>query len=55
MIFILGAECAAWTDTFGIHVGDACRRVVRIDEARADRAIEALMSRAWDKRQTPLR
>ena len=55
MIFILGVECAAWADTFGNHLGDAYRSVVRVDEARADQAIEALLNRAWEKRQTPLR
>ncbi|MTK03161.1 hypothetical protein FF096_14150 [Micromonospora sp. CP22] len=55
MIFILSVECAAWADTFGSHLGDAYRRVVRIDDAQADQAIEALLNRAWEKRQTPLR
>jgi hypothetical protein len=55
MIFLLAVECAAWTDTFGNHLGDAYRRVIRVDDARADQAIEALLNRAWEKRQTPLR
>lgn len=55
MIFILSAECAAWADTFGNHLGDAYRRVIRIDEAHADKAIEELMNRAWEKRRTPVR
>ncbi len=55
MIFILSVECAAWADTFGSHLGDAYRRVIRVDDARADQAIEALLNRAWEKRHTPLR
>jgi hypothetical protein len=55
MIFILAVECAAWTDRFGNHLGDAYRQVVRVDNARADRAIEALLDKAWEKRQTPVR
>jgi hypothetical protein len=55
MIFILSVECVAWADTFGSHIGDAYRRIVRVDDARADQAIEALLNRAWEKRQTPLR
>lgn len=55
MIFILAVECAAWADTFSSHLGDAYRRVVRVDDSRADKAIEALLNRAWEKRQTPLR
>jgi hypothetical protein len=55
MIFMLSQECAAWADTFGSHLGDAYRRITRVDDARADLAIEALMNRAWEKRQMPLR
>ncbi len=55
MIFILSVECAAWVDTFGSHLGDAYRHVIRVDEAQADKAIEELMNRAWEKRQTPVR
>ncbi|HEX3650938.1 MAG TPA: hypothetical protein VHV49_21135 [Pseudonocardiaceae bacterium] len=55
MIFIVSVECAAWVDSFGSHLGDAYRKVIRIDDAQADRAVEALMNRAWEKRGTPLR
>lgn len=55
MIFILSVECAAWADTFGSHLGDAYRPVIRVDEAHADKAIEAFMNRAWEKRQTSVR
>jgi hypothetical protein len=55
MVFILSVECAAWADTFGSHLGDAYRRVIRVDDAQADQAIEALLNRAWEKRKTPLR
>jgi hypothetical protein len=39
MIFILSVGCAARVDTFGSHLGDAYHRVIRIDEAHADKAI----------------
>ncbi|MEH1055904.1 hypothetical protein V6U89_11910 [Micromonospora sp. CPCC 206171] len=55
MIFILSVECAAWVDSFSSELGEAYRRVIRVDDARADKAIEALMNRAWEKRGTPLR
>ncbi|MEJ3741749.1 hypothetical protein WEI85_00405 [Actinomycetes bacterium KLBMP 9797] len=55
MIFIVSVECAAWVDSLSKKLGEAYRRVIRVDDARADRAIEALMNRAWEKRGTPLR
>ncbi len=55
MIFILSVECAAWAEAFGSHLGDAYRGVIRIDEDHADKAIEELMNRAWEKRRTPVR
>ncbi|MEU4244314.1 hypothetical protein, partial [Actinoplanes sp. NPDC026619] len=55
MILILTVECAAWTDTFGSHLGEAYRRIIRIDDVRADQLIEALLNRTWEKRYTPLR
>lgn len=54
-IFIVAAECAAWLDHLNSPLGDAYRKVVRIDAPQADRAIEALMNRAWEKRATRLR
>jgi hypothetical protein len=54
-IFMLSAECAAWVDSFGSHLGDAYRKVIRVDAAQADRAVEAFMARAWEKRATPVR
>jgi hypothetical protein len=54
-IFMLSAECAAWVDSFGSLPGDAYRKVIRVDAAQADRAVEALMARAWEKRATPVR
>jgi hypothetical protein len=55
MILILTIECAAWADTFGSHLGEAYRRIIRVDDVRADQLIEALLNRVWDKRHTPLR
>ncbi|MFI2666765.1 hypothetical protein [Micromonospora carbonacea] len=55
MIFILSVECAAWVDSFSSELGEAYRSVIRVDDAQADEAIEALMNRAWEKRGTPLR
>ncbi|NKT14675.1 hypothetical protein GS495_16625 [Rhodococcus hoagii] len=54
-IFIVSTECAAWVDSFDSPLGEAYRKVIRIDEAQADRALEELMSRAWEKRGTPVR
>lgn len=55
LIHMVSMECAAWVDSFGSDLGDAYRKVIRIDDARADQALEALMDRAWEKRDTPLR
>jgi hypothetical protein len=55
LIFIVSAECAAWVDSFGGHLGEAYRKVIRVDAAQADRGIEALMNRAWARRGKPLR
>jgi len=55
MIFILTIECAAWADTFGSHLGEAYRRIIRVDDRRAERSIEALLNRTWQQRHTPLR
>ncbi|MET8312017.1 hypothetical protein [Micromonospora sp. NPDC005173] len=55
MIFIVSVECAAWVDSFSSQLGEAYRKVIRVDDAGADRAIDALMNRAWEKRGTPLR
>ncbi|MDQ7808265.1 hypothetical protein Q5425_31415 [Amycolatopsis sp. A133] len=55
LIFIVSVECAAWVNSFGSHLGDAYRKVIRIDEAQADRSIEALMNQVWEKRSTPVR
>lgn len=55
MIFILSVECAAWVDSFSPEMGEAYRRVIRVDDTQADRAIEALMNRAWEVRRIPLR
>jgi len=55
LIFIVSAECAAWADSFGTHLGQAYRDVIRVDAAHADCGIESLMNRAWARRGTPLR
>lgn len=55
LIFIVSAECAGWVDSFGTHLGEAYRKVIRVDAAQADRGIERLMNRAWARRGTPLR
>ncbi|MEV0135742.1 hypothetical protein AB0H83_45780 [Dactylosporangium sp. NPDC050688] len=55
MIFILSVECAAWVDGFSAQLGQAYRRVIRVDDTLADRAIESLLNRSWEKRGTPLR
>lgn len=54
-IFIVAAECAAWVDSFGSPLGEAYRKVIRINEAQADRALEEFMSHAWERRGTPVR
>ncbi|MFF0281781.1 hypothetical protein ACFYSW_15855 [Rhodococcus aetherivorans] len=54
-IFLLAVECAAWADTFSSKLGDAYRKVVRITDSQADRAIEDLLNHAWEKRGTPVR
>ncbi|MFI7529710.1 hypothetical protein [Nocardia salmonicida] len=54
-IFIVAAECARWVDGFGGSLGEAYRNVVGISDEEADRAIEELMRRAWEKRGLPLR
>jgi hypothetical protein len=48
----VSAECADWVDSIGSHLGDAYRQVTRVDATQADRAVEALMNRAWEKRDT---
>ncbi len=55
LIFIVSAECAAWIDSFGSDLGEAYRKVIRVDAAQADRGIDALLDRAWARRGTPLR
>jgi hypothetical protein len=55
LIFMVSVECAAWVDRFGGDLGEAYRNVIRVDDVQADRAVEALMNRAWEKRGTPLR
>jgi hypothetical protein len=55
LIFIVSAECAAWVDSFGSHLGEAYRKVIRVDATQADRSIEGLMNRAWTRRGTALR
>lgn len=54
-IFMVSAECADWVDSIGSQLGDAYRQVIRVDAAQADRAVQALMTRAWEKRTTPVR
>lgn len=55
LIFLVSVECAAWVDSFGSSLGEAYRNVTRIDAVQADQAIEMLLNRAWEKRETPLR
>lgn len=55
LIFMVSVECAAWVDQFSIELGEAYRNVIRINDEQANRAIEALMNRAWNARATPLR
>jgi hypothetical protein len=55
MIFIVAVECAAWVDRSSGQLGEAYRKVTRVDDAQADRAIEMFLNRAWEKRGTPLR
>lgn len=55
LIRLVSVECAAWVDAYGDALGEAYRSVVRIDRLRADAAAEALMNRAWELRNTPLR
>jgi len=55
LIFMVSVECAAWVDSFGSSLGEAYRSVIRVDDAEAERAVEALMNRAWEKRGTALR
>jgi hypothetical protein len=55
MIFIVSVECAAWGDSFSSQLGEAYRKIIRVDDVQADRAIETLMSRAWERRGSPLR
>lgn len=55
LIFMVSVECAAWVDQFSTELGGAYRNVIRINGDQANRAIEALMNRAWNARATPLR
>ncbi len=54
-IFIVATECAAWVDSFSSPLGAAYRKVIRISEAQADRALEEFMTHAWERRKTPVR
>ncbi|CCH89126.1 protein of unknown function [Modestobacter italicus] len=55
LIFMVSVECSAWVDQFSTELGEAYRKVIRINDDQANRAIEALMNRAWNARATPLR
>lgn len=55
LIHMVSVECASWVDQFDAELGAAYRKVIRIKDEQAARAIEALMNRAWNARATPLR
>jgi len=55
LTFMVSIECAAWVKDFDVELGEAYRNVIRINEQRADAATEALMNRAWARRNIPLR
>lgn len=55
LVHLLSMECAAWVDRFDADVGAAYRRVIRVTDDQAASALEALMQRAWNARDTPLR
>jgi hypothetical protein len=52
---MVSVECAASVDHFSTELGRAYRSVIRINDDQANRAIEALMNRAWNARATPSR